>query len=281
MFTRSDVAAYYNSTQNHYVSWWNLNQHLSLHYGIWDEHTQSFTDSIINTNKLLLEAADITSTDRVLDAGCGVGGSAFYIHESTGAKVTGISLSEKQIALANDVSSRKGLADQVDFHVMDYNTTPFESASFDVIWACESICHTTQKTDFMKEAYRLLKKGGRLILCDYFLTHNDQEDPQQWIEKWKATWAITHINALSTFETQLTDSGFQISKKWDYTQSITRSAKRMYHAAILGALPSELYNLFNPNVSRFAKTHYKCGYYQYKALKQNLWQYHMLLAVKP
>jgi len=280
MFTRKDVAAYYNSTQNHYESWWNLKQHLALHYGIWDEHTRSFTDSVINTNKLLLEAAEITATDKVLDAGCGVGGSAFYIHATTQAKVTGISLSEKQIALANTVSAQRELAEMVDFHVMDYTTTPFADESFDVIWACESICHTANKTDFMQEAYRLLKKGGRLILCDYFLTADDQQDPNQWIEKWKATWAITHINALSTFETQLENSGFKINAKWDYTEHITRSAKRMYQAALLGAIPSELYNLFNPSVSRFAKTHYKCGYYQYKALKQNLWQYHMILAEK-
>ena len=54
----------------------------------------------------------------------------------------------------------------------------------------------------------------------------------------------------------------------------------MYHTSIIGALPSEIYNLFHPKVSRFAKTHYKCGYYQYKALKEGLWKYWIMLAVK-
>jgi len=54
----------------------------------------------------------------------------------------------------------------------------------------------------------------------------------------------------------------------------------MYHFSLLGMIPSELYNLFHPNVSRFAKTHYKCGYYQYKALQNHLWKYKVVLAIK-
>ena len=54
----------------------------------------------------------------------------------------------------------------------------------------------------------------------------------------------------------------------------------MYYAALLGALPSELYNLSHPNVSRFAKVHYKSGLYQYKALKRGLWKYMVFCAEK-
>jgi len=54
----------------------------------------------------------------------------------------------------------------------------------------------------------------------------------------------------------------------------------MYVSSIAGALPSGIYNLFHPKVSRFAKKHYKSGYYQYKALKGGLWRYIIILAVK-
>jgi len=77
MFTTKEVANYYNSTQNHYINWWNLKKSLSLHYGIWDDSTKSFAQSLANTNSVLLDLTDITSTDQVLDAGCGVGGAAF------------------------------------------------------------------------------------------------------------------------------------------------------------------------------------------------------------
>jgi hypothetical protein len=54
----------------------------------------------------------------------------------------------------------------------------------------------------------------------------------------------------------------------------------MYLSSLAGALPSEIYNLFHPEVTRFAKTHYKSGYYQYKALMAGLWRYVIVLAVK-
>jgi len=53
----------------------------------------------------------------------------------------------------------------------------------------------------------------------------------------------------------------------------------MYQSAILGAIPSMVYNLFY-STSRFAKNHYKSGYYQYKALKKGLWNYQVLLFQK-
>lgn len=54
----------------------------------------------------------------------------------------------------------------------------------------------------------------------------------------------------------------------------------MYYASLVGALPSELYNITHPKVSHFSKNHYKCGYYQYKALQKNLWKYYVILAEK-
>ena len=54
MFTGKDIAEYYNTTQIHYKKWWNLNEGLSLHYGIWENDVKNFTDSLINTNKVLM-----------------------------------------------------------------------------------------------------------------------------------------------------------------------------------------------------------------------------------
>ena len=280
MFDKNDVAEYYNTTQNHYEKWWNLKKQLSLHYGIWESDTQNFSEALKNTNKLLLEAAGITSSDKVLDAGCGVGGGAFYIHKTTGAKVTGLSLSEKQIATAREVALQQQLDQQVDFRIMDFTNTSFENGSFDVIWACESVCHVNDKRDFVKESYRLLKKGGRLVLFDFFKTSQDQKDPSDWIHKWAATWAVPDFDAVEPFKSAFKEIGFAEVDHKDYTPQIQKSAKRMYYASLLGAIPSETYNLFHPKVSRFAKTHYKCGYYQYKGLKEGLWKYNMVMAVK-
>jgi len=280
MFTVKDIAEYYNTTQIHYKKWWNLNKGLSLHYGIWENDVKNFTDSLINTNKVLMNLAEVEESDRVLDAGCGVGGAAIFLCEIKNAKVTGISLSQKQIDFANLEAQKRALQNKIDFQLMDYTQTSFPNESFDVIWACESISSAPDKTLFIKEAHRLLKKGGRLILSDFFLTADDQTDPSDWLKKWGNTWGISNFSSSNSFVDSLSNTGFINTQIFNYTPKIKKSAKRMYHASILGFFPSELYNILHPNVSRFAKTHYKCGYYQYKALKENLWQYKVILSVK-
>jgi len=280
MFTEKDVAEYYNTTQVHYTRWWNLKKGLSLHYGIWEDGVKTFRDSLINTNKILMNLVQVEESDQVLDAGCGVGGAAIFLCEMKNAKVTGISLSQKQIDFATIAAQKRGLQDKVHFRLMDYTQTSFPNESFDVIWACESISSATDKTLFIQEAYRLLKKGGRLILSDFFLTSEDQTDHSDWIKKWGDTWGISNFVTSHSFADSLDDMGFINTQIFDYTSKIKKSAKRMYYASLLGFLPSELYNLLHPKVSRFAKTHYKCGYYQYKGLKENLWQYKVVLSVK-
>lgn len=67
----------------------------ALHYGLWYDNTRSLAEAVGNTNKFILEALHIDADDRVLDAGCGVGGTSIYIAEVTGATVHGITLSTR------------------------------------------------------------------------------------------------------------------------------------------------------------------------------------------
>ncbi len=280
MFTQKDVAEYYNTTQIHYEKWWDLEKGLSLHYGIWEDGIKNFTASLVNTNRVLLEKVQLKKEDRMLDAGCGVGGAALFAHQNSKARVTGITLSEKQVAYANAMAKKKGVADHVDFQLMDYTKTNFPDESFDVVWACESVSSAPDQHLFIEEAFRLLKKGGRLIMSDCYLTSKDQKDPKNWIKKWGETWGVSKLVTVENFQEGLEKSGFNQIEIIDYTQQVVNSAKRMYYAALLGAIPSEFYNLFHPKVSRFAKSHYKSGYFQYKALKEDLWVYKLVHAVK-
>lgn len=280
MYNTEDIANYYNTTQIHYEQWWDLNNSFSLHYGIWDENTRNFKEALANTNKILIALTELDSSSRVLDAGCGVGGSAVFIHEQSGAKVTGITLSQKQLNSANKLVKERGLNDHVDFKLMDYSQSTFPDETFDVIWACESICHSPEPIKFINEAHRLLKRGGKLIICDFFKTSEDQLDPNDWLKKWCDTWAVSQLKTSIDFKNKLSESGFSKTNVLDYTTEIGKSARRMYYASLLAVLPSEIYKIINPRVSKFARNHYKCGLYQYKALKANLWRYQIIVTIK-
>ncbi|MCX6183238.1 MAG: methyltransferase domain-containing protein [Bacteroidetes bacterium] len=279
-FNKTDISNYYSSTHTHYEQWWGLKNTLSLHYGIWDETTKNFAESLVNTNKVLFEKGKISDGDYVLDAGCGVGGAAFFMLHEKKVRVEGITLSEKQIKFAQEKAKNLNLSERVSFHLMDYTQTTFPDETFDVVWACESCCHATNKSDFIKEAYRILKKGGRLVLVDYFLESETQKDENSYIEKWITSWAISNLVSREYFTTELQNHGFKNIQLHDYTKAIYKSARRMYLAGIVGGVVSKIYNAFHPNVTPFAKTHSKSVVYQYKALNKNLWKYVVFSAEK-
>jgi len=280
MYTTQEIAEYYNTTQIHYEKWWDLKNSFSLHYGIWEKGIKTFGEAIINTNRIMMELSSISESDIILDAGCGVGGAAIYLASNKNVQVTGITLSKKQFDFATHLAKLKKLDNKVIFHMMDYTQTSFEDESFDAVWACESISSAPDKSAFIKEAYRILKKGGRLILSDFFITEDNQPDKNRWIKKWTQSWCISDLITCELFIEELKKQRFIIRKKLDYSEKINKSSKRLYYASLLGAIPSELYNLFHPGVSRFSKKHYMSGYYQYKALKENLWKYNIVLAIK-
>ena len=163
------IIQYYRETENAYKDSWALDKSLAIHYGYWDEKVKNFPASLLRMNEVMMEMAGIKDKDRVLDAGCGVGGSSLFMASVLGCRVTGISLSQGQIEKARQYAEKRKQQGLVDFLVMDYCNTTFPNESFDVIWGCESICYAPDKAAFIKEAYRLLKPGGRLVVADGFV----------------------------------------------------------------------------------------------------------------
>lgn len=278
-FTPQDIADYYNQTLSHYRFWWKMNQSKAIHYGIWDHETTNFHEALFNTNRQMAALARVQPNSRVMDAGCGVGGAAFFLAATFGCHVEGVSLSDKQIELAKDFSSALNLQHLTHFQVADYNKTPFEKESFDLIWACESLCYAENKNAFLTEAHRLLHPNGKIVLSDYFLTPKGIADERRLMKRWGDTWAISQFNEMNVFKKSLQLNGFQIVEDKDFSKQIYASSRRMYRAYLIGALPSMLYNLTH-RTSRFAKRHYLSGKFQFLSLQQKCWEYRVVVVQK-
>lgn len=278
-FSLKDISDYYDQTLPHYQFWWKMSQSKAIHYGIWDEQTSNFQEALQNTNIQMAVLASVQHSSKVMDAGCGVGGAAFYLARKFDCKVDGVSLSERQIELANEYSVSLKLQEQTSFRVASYYETPFDDATFDLVWACESLCYADDKNRFFAEANRILKPGGKIVVSEYFLTEKGKADKQQLIKRWGDTWAISRFSQLQEFKESIHKNGFQIVENKDFSKQIYKSSLRMYKAYLIGALPSILYNLTH-RTSRFAKRHYLSGKFQFLALKRKLWEYRIVVIQK-
>ncbi|GAA2800011.1 geranyl diphosphate 2-C-methyltransferase [Crossiella cryophila] len=111
---------------------------------------------------LLDHLGDVRPGDRLLDAGCGRGGSSIMANLRFGCEVDGVSISQKQVDFANEQARKRGVADRVRYHFKNMLDTGFETASRKAIWNNESTMYVDLHQLFAEHA-RQLEIGGRYV----------------------------------------------------------------------------------------------------------------------
>jgi tocopherol O-methyltransferase len=133
-----------------------------IHHGYWEPGAphvdrEDAEDLLV---RRLVEFTGVQSGARVLDAGCGVGGTAILLAAELGCAVEGITLSGKQADRARAKAEGAGVGDLVTFGVVDAMATGFPDDSFDVVLAVESLEVMPDKGQFLAECRRVLRPGG-------------------------------------------------------------------------------------------------------------------------
>lgn len=273
-----EIVKYYDTCEDDYRKLWNLNESLALHAGFWDETVHNLSGALMRENEVLANMCNITQNDRVLDAGCGIGGSSIFLGEKIGCNVTGISISAKQVETATKLADERGLSELVNFQVMDYCNTSFPDESFDVVWAIESVCHAHDKKLFIKEAYRILKPGGRLIVADGFTTATNNISSQS-MKKWLSGWAVDSLASDTLFNEYLIDYGFHHIEINDMTKLVMPSSKRLFYISLPTWILSKLGEFIRLRTS-IQTGNIRGAFYQYITLKNNLWNYLVFISKK-
>lgn len=276
-----DIVQYYKECYWDYRTSWLDSNNLAIHYGYWDENTKSHSHSLIEMNRLLADTAGIQADETVLDAGCGIGGSSIWLAENRGARVTGITLSPEQADMARANAKRRGVSERTEFQVADYCATPFADGSFDVVWGLESVCYSLSKADFIREAFRLLRPGGRLVTADGFALRREySEDEWGVIRVCLDGWAIPNLALPEDFRAHLQEAGFGDIVYRDISANTLPSARRMYVTALL-TYPMQRIMAWLRLRTAAQSGNFYTALNQYRIFRDEMAGYGLFCAVKP
>lgn len=274
------IIEYYRRNDIWHKLFWGTGKHLGIHSGFYDSQHRNHTEAVINMNRVLARTAAITPMSHVLDAGCGIGGSAIWLAKTFGAKVTGLNISSLQAERAKHLAQEHGVDDLVNFLINDFSDTELADNSFDVVWGLESVCYAESKKRFLGEAYRLLRDGGRIIVADGFLRKEPLTDyEEREMHNWLDGWAVPNLASVSEFRTNLEDVGFKNVTFSNATENVMPSSRRSYYLSLLSKSTMKIREWLGI-LRETEKGQPSAGHYQYVTLKKGLWVYGIFSAEK-
>ncbi len=251
-----------------------------LHYGLWFDDTKTHEESLLNLSREVSNKLDINNGDIILDAGCGVGGTSRYIAENFDVSVIGILLSPTLCTTARQLSEQSDYKHRLTFHLMDYTKTDFNNETFNRVLAIESVCHADDKNLFIKEAFRILKPSGRLVVSDFFLLRNPDNDKEHsYYRRWCDGWAMPAFDHINDFKKKLVDNGFENITCDDYTRYALKSAQIMKNQAY-DRLPLTFIQHHQGKIPETRLAHVLATYWQDDCLESGLCGHLMFAADK-
>jgi cyclopropane fatty-acyl-phospholipid synthase-like methyltransferase len=227
----SSVALYFEKKWDIFKKWCNADETLGIHYGYYDKYVKNYKKAVLNMNDLIgdLLNLDIYKTERILDAGCGVGGTSIYLGKKySNIHFTGITNSKKQVEMGKEFIKQQKVNNFKIFYG-DFTNTDFPDDYFDSVFAIESVGYSLDVKDFIIEMKRILKPNGNLIVLDGFRTKEKLNPFEEKIYKiflFGRGYKKLDLPHLQRYLTLLNNHRFNEVKYNDISKNVARSQIR-------------------------------------------------------
>lgn len=300
------VRQYFEDTTKDYLKYYGTGKHHHMHYGF-DRDLPPGSSPTGHMSRYLAKIAGLLPAEpsraewKVLDAGCGMGGSSILMARETGAFCVGINLVEKHARIARAFAradaakwgtseeTPKGIVPVVSglrrsparFVANDYTTPAFKNASFDVIWALESFCYAPDKEAWIRGMAPLLKPGGRLVIADGFSGRPPANAAEALsFSRFLKGWAVPHFCSFEELQDWARKAGLEVAHAEDITPDVLPHAWKIFR---LGPLIVPWRRLLRAlGLIGEEKLHNAYAiYHQYPTLKQGIWRYGAFCFRKP
>ena len=189
-----------------------------IHIGIYRDDAEPIADASRRTVESMADRLIRSdASTRVLDLGAGYGGSARYLADRFGCKVTCLNLSETQNALNRTLTVEAGLNELVDVVYGDFENIPEPDDSFDIVWSQDAILHSGNRTRVLDEVSRVLVGDGQFTFTDPM-----QSDtcPDGVLQPILDRIQLSTLASFGFYRTELTARGFEESRTEELTDQL-------------------------------------------------------------
>jgi tocopherol O-methyltransferase len=238
MLLKERIVRHYDELSPFYRDIWGVH----IHHGYWKSGTERKEEAQEQLIKELLARANIKNGCRILDVGCGLGGSAIFLSESLNAQVTGITISPTQVEIGHALARQRGA--DVRIIEMDAETLDLED-QFDVVWSVEAISHLSKRSDCFRSIGRVLKRGGQLVIADWLKSPTTTvEQEHRFLEPVEQAMLVPRLEAPEVYMDYIRQAGVTVTlfedlsphvlKTWDIAIELIRSPALWKFAATRG-----------------------------------------------
>lgn len=163
----------------------------------------------------------------------------------------------------------------------DYTQPPFPDGSFDIVRALESLCHAPDKAAFYREAARLLRPGGRLVVAEYIRAARPLDAAgERLLHEWLDGWAIPDLDTREEYLGYVAAAGLVDAALDDITAHTRPSLRRLYRMTCWAYPLAVILHRIGLR-SQVQHGNVIGALRQYQALERGLWFYGLLSATKP
>ncbi len=233
------VKKYYEECWNPRLSSGHNTQSNAIHYGYYNKEDIVNLDSeaaksALNNYVFKKLKLNYFSRTKLLDAGCGIGGTAIsLVKKYPFINIFGVNISDTQISIGKERLAKVFEYDmkqgkKVELLNADYHALPFLDNFFDKGYAIESVCHSNDKHKFFEEIHRVLKPKGEFIITDYFLSKPLNDISEKWrkkLEILRKGWALPN------FLYDIPNDLFTIANEDNLTVNVLPGMQRSAHKA--------------------------------------------------